>query len=186
MSFLSRRLHRLAALALLVLPVLLPGEVVDSAPGGFTVRGVMTLLVPPSEAYQKFVQNVGDWWDSGHTFSGNAKNLSIDDQPGGCFCEKWAGGGVQHLRVVYVSPGKVLAMRGGMGPLLSLAVTGGMEIQFTAVENGTKLTYTYSVGGYIPKGAESWAAPVDGMLAGTFDRFRNYVNTGSADGKGGK
>ena len=186
MTFLSLRLHRLAALALLALPVLLPAEIVDSAPGGFTVRGVMILQAPTSDAYQKFVRNVGDWWDSGHTFSRDAKNLSIDDKPGGCFCEKWANGGVQHLQVVYAAPGKVLAMRGGMGPLMSLAVTGGLEIQFAAAESGTKVTYTYSVGGYIPKGADSWAGPVDGMLAGTFARFQNYVNTGSPDGKDGK
>ena len=51
---------------------------------------------------------------------------------------------------------------------------------------GTKLTYTYSVGGYIPNGADAWAKPVDGMLAETFGRFQNYADKGNPALKEGK
>lgn len=181
------RLTNCFALALLILlPAMLPGEVADSTPGGFTIRGTLTLQVPPADAYQKFVRNTGSWWASGHTFSRDSKNLSIDDQPGGCFCEKWPDGGVQHLQIVSAAPGKAITMRGGLGPLMALAVTAGLEVRFIPDGAGTRVTYTYSVGGYIPNGAEAWAKPVDGMLAETFGRFRNYANTGNPDAKESK
>ena len=70
--------------------------------------------------YNSIVDDVGLWWDSSHTFSGNAENLSIDDKAGGCFCENLENGGsVRHLEVVFVDPGKTLRMIGGLGPLSS-------------------------------------------------------------------
>jgi uncharacterized protein YndB with AHSA1/START domain len=176
----------LALAVCLASPWLLGAEVIDSAANGFTVRHVMAIKAPPAEVYQKLVRNTGDWWNSDHTFSHDAHNLSIDDQPGGCFCEKWASGGVQHLQVVFSSPGKTLVMRGGLGPLMGLAVTGGLEIALTPDKDGTKFVMTYSVGGYIPKGAETWSKPVDGMLLETFTRFKNYVETGKPEAPAAK
>jgi len=69
---------------------------------------------------------------------------------------------------------------------MALAVTGGLEIRFTVAGSGTKLTYTYSVGGYIPNGADAWAKPVDGMLAETFGLFQNYADKGNPAVKEGK
>ncbi|MCU1330372.1 MAG: polyketide cyclase/dehydrase [Bryobacterales bacterium] len=165
----------------LSLPCWLPAEVVDSAANGFTVRQTMSIQAPPAEVYQKLVRNVGDWWSAAHTFSHDAHNLSIDDKPGGCFCEKLPGGGVQHLQVAFALPGKTLLLRGGMGPLMSLGVTGGLEISLSPEGQGSKLVLTYSVGGYIPKGADTWAKPVDGMLAETFTRFKTFVETGKPE-----
>jgi len=174
-------------LCCLVVPVLLSAEVVDSASNGFTVRHVLTIQAPPETVYQKLVKNVGEWWSSSHSFSHDAHNLSIDDKPGGCFCEKLPnGGGVQHLQVAFASPGQALMMRGGMGPLMGLGVTGGLEISLAPAAGGTKFTVTYSVGGYIPRGAEAWARPVDGMLAETFARFKSYVETGVPEAKAAK
>src|ERR1700712_5013240 len=171
----------------LSIPGFLAAEVVDSAPNGFTVRQTYTINAKPAEVYQKLTHNVGDWWSSAHTFSRDAHNLSIDDKPGGCFCEKLPnGGGVQHLQVAFAAPGSALLMRGGMGPLMGLGVTGGLEISLAADANGTKMTVTYSVGGYIPKGADTWAKPVDGMLSETFSRFKVYLETGSPEPKGAK
>jgi hypothetical protein len=124
---------------------------------------------------------VGDWWSGGHTFSRDAHNLSIDDKPGGCFCEKWPAAGVQHMQVSYAAPGKSLLMRGGLGPLMGLGVAGGMEITFSPDGSATKLVVTYSVGGYIPKGADAWSKPVDGMLQETFTRFKSFVETGKPE-----
>ena len=181
-----RQTNYLALALLMMFPSVLAAEVADSGPAGFTIRGTLNLQALPADAYQKFVLNVGSWWAPGHTFSRDAGNLSIDDRPGGCFCEKWPEGGVQHLQVVSAVPGKALTMRGGLGPLMALAVTGGLEIRFTVAGSGTKLTYTYSVGGYIPNGADAWAKPVDGMLAETFGRFQNYADKGNPAVKEGK
>ncbi len=42
----------------------------------------------PDEVYSKLVHNVGSWWDPAHTISNDAANLSIEEKPMGCFCEK--------------------------------------------------------------------------------------------------
>jgi hypothetical protein len=99
--------------------------VVDSSASGFTVRISMHIQAPPAAAYQKFVRSVGEWWNPAHTFSGSAKNLSIDERAMGCFCEKLPdGGAVRHLEVVYFAPGKAMVMSGALGPMQSLAAVG--------------------------------------------------------------
>jgi hypothetical protein len=167
----------------LLLPLLLStyafADVVDSSANGFTVRVAEVVKASPDEVYRKLVHNVGDWWNSSHTFSGNAHNLSIEEKAGGCFCEKLpAGGGAHHMNVLMFAPGKALVMSGALGPLQSLAAVGTMRIQLAAAEGGTKLEVTYSVAGYVPAGMNTWAAPVDSVLTEQFTRFQNYVERG--------
>jgi hypothetical protein len=122
----------------------------------------------------------GDWWNSAHTFSGDAKNLRIEDHPGGCLCEKLLNNGfVRHLEVVYLVPGKAITLNGGLGPMQSLAAAGSMVIKFAPAEGGTKFEMTYSVSGYLPKGMNTWAVPADMMTAEQFTRMKNYIETGN-------
>ena len=57
-------------------------EVVEVSETGFTVKEAVTVSVPPEKAYAAFVA-IGKWWDSAHTFSGDAANLSIDAEAAG-------------------------------------------------------------------------------------------------------
>jgi len=168
----------------LALAALAPGgasaEVVDSSAGGFTVRIVQQIAAAPAEVFRRFVE-VGGWWSPQHTFSGDARNLSLEAKPGGCFCEKLPeGGGVRHMVVVNVVPGKTLVLSGALGPLQSLAATGTMTVQFAPDGAATRLTLTYSVAGYLPAGMNTWAAPVDGVLAEQIARLRNSIEKGAA------
>ncbi|HEY2013693.1 MAG TPA: hypothetical protein VGH38_09350 [Bryobacteraceae bacterium] len=159
-------------------------DVVDSASNGFTVKITLSVHAAPDEVYRKLVENVGEWWNPQHTFSGSARNLSIEDKAMGCFCEKLPDhGSVRHLEVVYAAPGKVLLMTGGLGPMQGLATAGTLRIQFTAAEGGTKFEATYSVAGYLPAGMNTFAAPANGMLTEQFTRFKNYVEHGSPAAK---
>src|SRR5713226_6152868 len=89
-------------------------EVVDFSAGGFTVKSTLTIRATPDEVYRKLVRNVGDWWSSDHTFSRDSHNLRIEDNINGCFCEKLPnGGGVRHMDVAFLAPGKTLVLRGG-------------------------------------------------------------------------
>jgi hypothetical protein len=170
------------ALGLLAVPAW--PEVVDSAAGGFTVRTTLNIKAAPADVYTSLISGVGKWWDSAHTFSHDARNLSIDAKPMGCFCEKLpGGGGVRHMEVVYTDPGKGLVLTGGLGPLLSHAVAGSMEIHMTAAAEGTKLVVTYAVTGYLPAGMSSWAAPVDSVLNQQFNRLKNYIERGDPASK---
>jgi hypothetical protein len=154
-------------------------EVVDSASGGFTLKTTLNIKASPGEVYHKLIQNVGDWWNPAHTFSGDAHNLSIEEKPMGCFCEKLPNGGmVRHMEVVAFMPGKTLALTGGLGPLQSLATGGSMRFELTAVDGGTKLDMTYAVAGYLAAGMNTWAAPVDGVLKEQLTRLKNYAERG--------
>jgi uncharacterized protein YndB with AHSA1/START domain len=175
-----RAILLLASAGFLFGPDFAKAEVADASAGGFTVRLTLNIQASPQDVYYKLVRNVGDWWDASHTFSGNSHNLSIEERAGGCFCEKLAdGGGVRHLQVVYVAPGKTLVMSGGLGPLQSLATAGSMTITFAPSEGGTKLTMAYAVAGYSPAGMNTWAAPVDQVLQLQFTRLKNYAEHGN-------
>jgi len=145
-------------------------EVIDAGPGGFTVSLSAAVKAAPEAAFGKLV-DVASWWAPGHTWSGDAANLSLDPTPGGCFCERLPGGGVQHLEVVYAHPPKLLRLRGGLGPLQAMAVQGSLTWAVAAAEGGSRITVTYAVVGYAPDGLQGWAAAVDGMLGEQLGRL---------------
>jgi uncharacterized protein YndB with AHSA1/START domain len=166
----------LAAAALALAANSAMAEVADASANGFTVKLTLNIQASPDDVYRKLVRNVGDWWDKSHTFSGDSHNLSIEERPGGCFCEKLPdGGGVRHLEVAYFAPGKVLVLLGALGPLQSLAATGSMTITLTAANGGTKLAVSYAVAGYLPAGMNTWAAPVDSVLQLQFGALKKYA-----------
>jgi uncharacterized protein YndB with AHSA1/START domain len=168
-----------AAAAFLLAPNWAAAEVADSSANGFTVKLTLNIQASPDDVYRKLVHNVGDWWDADHTYSGNSHNLTIDEKPAGCFCEKLpGGGGVRHMEVAYLAPGKQLVLTGALGPLQSLAATGSMTIKFSPLDGGTKLEVAYTVVGYLPAGMNTFAATVDGVLKIQFTRLKNYAEHG--------
>jgi len=156
-------------------PALARAEVLTSSPGGFVVRQVMSVPTASDVAYRRFVDIAG-WWTPEHTFSGDAKNLSITPRADGCWCEKLPDGGfVRHMAVVYAAPGKVLRFSGGLGPLQEMAVSGAMQVTFEADGPSTNVTMTYAVGGYAPNGLGLMAPIVDGVLGQQMLRYREYA-----------
>jgi uncharacterized protein YndB with AHSA1/START domain len=164
------------ALALVFVPALAGADVVDRSAAGFTVKTVVTVAASPERAFRALVEDVGSWWDSSHTFSGDAGNLRIAPIPGGCFCETLKNsGGVTHAVVNQVIPGELLRMTGALGPLQQHAVVGTLTWQFAASGPGTTVTLTYSVGGYFPGGLEKIASPVDQVLSDQLRRLKAYL-----------
>jgi hypothetical protein len=162
-------------------PATLGADVMDSASNGFTVRVATVIHAGPADIYDRLVHHVGDWWSSDHTYSNDSHNLSIDDKPMGCFCEKLPNGGVRHAEVIMVMPDKMLVMSGSLGPLLRAGATGTLTFVLMPLHNDTRLEVTYAVGGYLPDGLNTWAAPVDKVLTEQVTRLKSYVETGAAD-----
>jgi hypothetical protein len=153
-------------------------EVANSAAGGFTVKITSQIHASQADVYAKLL-HIGEWWSSTHTFSKDAHNLSIEERPGGCFCEKFLeGGGVRHMQVVFVTPGKVLRMSGGLGPLQALGVAGSLTFALSPSENGARLDVTYAVGGYSEQGLNLIAPLVDQVLTEQVTRLKNLVERG--------
>jgi len=171
---------RFAASIILLCPGWAFAEVADSSTDGFTVKTTVTIQASPEEVYRRLIHDVGEWWNPQHTFSGDARNLSIEEKPMGCFCEALPGqGGVRHMEVLRFARGKSLVLSGGLGPLQSLAAAGTMTIQLAPSDTGTALEVTYAVAGYLPAGMNTWAAPVDSVIAEQFARLKNFVEHGS-------
>jgi uncharacterized protein YndB with AHSA1/START domain len=156
-------------------------EIVESGAGGFTVRTTLQVKAAPEDVFRKFMHDIGDWWNSQHTFSGDAHNLRIEDHPGGCLCEKLPNNGfTRHLELITFVPGKRVVFSGAMDPLQTLSATGTLQFVFTPSEGGTKLDVIYAVAGYLEKGMNSWAIPVDMMIGEQVTRLKSYVETGHA------
>jgi len=146
---------------------------------GFVVKLEVNVNAPAAKVYDALVGQVGSWWNPEHTYSHDAKNLSIDARPGGCFCEKLPkGGGIEHLRVVYVAPPQVVRFFGALGPLQASGVAGSMTWKLTGAADTTRLDLSYSVGGFIPGGIEKMAPAVEAMLREQLDRLKLFIETG--------
>jgi uncharacterized protein YndB with AHSA1/START domain len=154
-------------------------EVLDSAANGFTLRETAHVAASPDKVYAALIapQN---WWSSDHTFSHNAANLSLDARAGGCWCEALPGGGsVQHLTVVFADPGKILRLRGALGPFQAMAVDSVLTWTLTPANGGTDITLTSVTGGYAPGGLESISKVADRVFAEQLARLKKFVETGA-------
>ena len=165
----------IAAVALLA-PMPAAAEVVSSGEHGFELRRSAKVPSPPADAMRDFATPAG-WWDSAHSYSGDSANLSMTLQPGGCFCERLpGGGGVEHMRVAYVDPGKRLVLTGSLGPLLYAATAGVMDLQFKPAGQGTEIVLTYKVAGFAGGGAAKLAPMVDGMIGQAVEHYRVFAS----------
>lgn len=180
-------LNGIAAISMLLAlsQVVARADVTDSAADGFTVKTTVNIHASPSEVYRRLVANVGDWWNSAHTFSQDAHNLSIEERPMGCFCEKLPNRGVvRHMEVIYLQPGKTLRLSGAIGPLQTMALSAVANFSLSPEGEGTRLELTYRVGGYNPGGLVQLAPVVDHVWAEQIGRLKNYIETGNPAGKG--
>lgn len=155
-------------------------EIVSAAPAGFSIREVVEAPGVPPPTVWAALSDIGKWWDPEHTYSGDARNLSLDPTVHGCFCEKLGlYAGIEHARVVYAMPAKALRLVGALGPLQEAAVTGSMTWQIDPAGGGSRITLTYNVGGFADRPLADWAPIVDEMLGAQVKRLARYVTAGN-------
>ena len=163
------------------MPTIAMAEVINAGPGGFVLAHEVVIDADRAEAWRAAV-DVGRWWSDDHTITGDAGAMTIDPVPQGCFCESLGEHtGVVHLTVTFVNSGVLLRLTGGLGPLGLMGVSGNMTWEFFEAENGTRVVFSYAVGGYRPGGLEEVAAPVDHVVGEALQRLRAHVETGDAD-----
>ncbi len=161
------------------------GEVIDAEPGGFSLVHEVVVDAGRADVWRAAVTQVGQWWSSDHTISGDARNMSIDSVPQGCFCESIGDhAGVVHLTVTFVNPEVLLRMTGGLGPLGLMGVEGNMTWEFFDDADGTRVRFAYIVGGYRPGGLDVVAGPVDAVIGEALTRLKTYVETGTPENAG--
>lgn len=164
------------AIAALGLAAPVAAEVTDTSTDHFVTRDSATVKAAPKAVWLALIAP-GDWWDDAHTWSGEAANLSIVPQGGGCFCERLPekdsaasvglAGSAQHMTVVMAEPMRVLRMRGALGPLQSEPVDGVLTITMQAdkASGGTKIVWEYVVAGHMRFPIDKISASVDGVMS---------------------
>src|SRR5271169_3344830 len=95
-------------------------EIKAASSDGFVIAYSQRIDAAPASVYAA-LPAIDRWWDSGHTWSGDAANLSLKAEAGSCFCERWKDGNVEHGRVVMAMPDKLLRLQTALGPLQARA-----------------------------------------------------------------
>ena len=169
-------LRGLTALCLL-LSAPLAAEITASGEHGFTVRHTITTDDEPFVVYRTLTSHVDQWWSGDHSWSGDASNLYMKVERGGCFCERLPNGGrVEHLRLIYFSPGSELRFDGALGPLQTMATQGRMIWKIDAVEGGSQVSFTYKVFGHPEGGLAAIAPAVDGVIGEQLGRLKQRLD----------
>lgn len=157
-------------------------EVKTSSDTGFNIIHIATVQGSTDDIWKRLVAPK-DWWNKSHSWSGSTDGFYIDAQANGCFCELFQEkgpdgklktvGSVEHMRVIFSQPGKVLRMQGGLGPLQSEAVTGTLTVAMEPSKDGleTKISLSYVVGGYMRYKVSEIAPSVDNVLGDQFRRL---------------
>lgn len=151
-------------------------EVVSAGDGGFQIRIQQTVGGAPATVYRQLTEELGQWWDPQHTWSGDAANLAMDFERG-WMVEKLANGGYcRHMDIVYHEPGKTLGLSGGLGPLREMGLHGALTFKLSATGEGqTLVDVTFNVAGYSPEGLQKLAPVVDMVLGLQVGRLKEHV-----------
>ena len=148
---------------------------------GFTVTHAVVVAAEPEQVWQAFTQ-LPQWWKSTHSWSGQALNMSLDAQAGGCWCERWGNGqSAVHGRVLLALPGSVLRLQAWLGPLQEVPVAGVLSFGTAKRDGETRLRVTYRVAGAADAGLDKLAAAVDGVLGEQTKRLNAFIETGKPE-----
>ena len=149
-------------------------EVTQTTDTGFVTRDTANVAATPLETWLALIKP-GDWWNDNHTWSGDAANMTLVPQAGGCFCERIPGddgdegfamdGSSRHMEVIQAFPLRVLRMRGGLGPLQGEPATGILTITLKEIEGGTRVLWEYNVGGPMRFEIGEISKAVDGVMS---------------------
>ncbi len=182
-----------AALVLAAAATPLAAEVVETKADGFVTRDSASVKATPLATWLALTRPAL-WWSDKHSWSGDAKNMTLTPQGGGCFCERIPvgdsgnasamEGSAQHATVVQAFPMRVLRMRGGFGPLQGEPAEGVLTITLKEVSGGTRIVWEYNVGGPMRYKVGEIAPAVDAVMSEQMKRLHDHL--GALDEDGGR
>jgi uncharacterized protein YndB with AHSA1/START domain len=149
-------------------------------PNGFLVTHQRDVQAQPDAVWSALVR-LPSWWNSAHTWSGKASNLTLDLRAGGCWCEAWDEASVMHGTVAFVMPGRLLRVYANLGPLHDRPVTGVLAFALARADARTTLRVTYRVAGPSDAGLAELAPAVDRVIGEQVQRLSRFAETGKAD-----
>lgn len=147
-------------------------DVKASAPDGLIIQIETEVALDRDDAWARLL-DVGSWWNGSHTYSGNAQSMSIDAVAGGCWCELWSGGEVEHGRVVFVMPKEAIRLSSALGPLQEMGVSGALTFTLSDGSSPAKtaLTVDFKVSASSLSGLDKLAPIIDSVIAEQITRY---------------
>jgi hypothetical protein len=189
-------MKRLAILAATLAACSTPAyaEIKAADQNGFNVVHKATVNATPQEIWKRLL-TPKDWWNEAHSWSGTSAGFTLNAQANGCFCELFQEkqadgklktvGSVEHMRVIFALPGKVLRMQGALGPLQAEAVIGTLTVAIEPVKDdagNSILSFSYVVGGYMRYKVSDIAPAMDKVIGEQFaGLIEPFVKTEAAD-----
>ena len=159
-------------------------EVVETGDTHFVTRDTARIAASPRDVWLALIEP-GKWWNDSHTWSGDAANMTLTPQAGGCFCERIPGedgtsgfamdGSVQHAVVVQSYPMRALRMRGGLGPLQGEPATGVLTITMKEIDGGTQVFWEYVVGGAMRFDVPTISKSVDAVMTQQLEGLTSHL-----------
>jgi uncharacterized protein YndB with AHSA1/START domain len=146
----------------------------ESADDRIVIESVIVAERGADETYRLLVKP-SLWWDGAHTYSGQAANLRMDARAGGCFCEKSGRKSIEHGRVIYADPGRLLRLDAALGPLQESAVTAILTFKLEPDGGGTRITMTYRIAGALPMKGGQLGPVIDQVMSGQLQRLAAAV-----------
>ena len=162
-------------LALLFLPGTSQARLESSGENHFVVKHEVVVPLDTIASY-RLLGKPSRWWNSEHTWSGDAKNMSLQARAGGCFCEAWNGNSVMHAQVILAQPGSVLRLQGGFGPLQDMAVNAVLTYNLKKQSDGTHVEMIYRVSGNDSHKLSSLSGIVDKVMGEQLEGFRKAAS----------
>lgn len=171
-----------AAAAIAALPTPAIAEIKAQGENGFNVVHIATVDAEPDVIWKRLIVPK-DYWSNAHSWTGSVDGFVLEPRAGGCFCELIQEtdikgkvktiGSVEHMRVIYAQPGKVLRMQGALGPLQSEAVLGTLTVAINPAKDGkgTTVFFSYVVGGYMRYKVSEIAPAVDKVIGEQFAKM---------------
>jgi hypothetical protein len=148
-------------------------QIVERSEDHFVLRYELALEAAPGD-FADAVDNLPLWWNPSHTYSGDSANLSLDLDPGTCFCEALDDGSVfEHGAVYEWDPETGVLLHAALGPLNGRTEQADWSFGWA----GSTLTMTYVVRG---PGVGAFADPVDRVMGEAFGRMTHFIHYGEA------
>ncbi len=147
-------------------------DIVEASPDHYVLKHEASSVLPPAAMWERLI-DPASWWHPEHSYSGDAKNLSLDVQAGGLWREEWSGGSVTHGEVVFVNPGKQLRLDAPFGPLQAIGAKTIWTITIEPDGDGSKVIFDEISHGVAASKLDELAPAVDFVKREAIRRLSN-------------
>lgn len=166
-----------AVLALTAAPT--SAEIVSRGADSFTLRYAGTVEAGRGDVFSA-IELISAWWDGAHTYSGDAANLTLKTELGGCFCEALPDGTIfEHGRVAMFDDDH-LTLNAPLGPLKGRATRAELTFSWPETaslleDDETGVVLLFVVEG---PGLGAFADAVDTVMKGQHERLLDLIEHG--------